>query len=477
MAGVVRFRGITVGITTAEFFDRLVEAELFSLAELEQIRGELEPEAFDEDSEPVVRRLVRQGRLTEYQVERLTNGDLRHLVFGDYHALEEIGRGGMAAVYKARQRDTGRIVAIKLQEGGEEQNETAVRFDREVQAAAKLSHPNIVAAYDSVHREGFNYLVMEYVAGPTLTQYVAKRGPLPLSQASNYIYQSAAGLEHAHSKRIVHRDIKPDNLLIDASGTLKILDMGLVRFDYAPRLGVHPNDVDRLTQMGTMLGTADYMSPEQSVDPREADYRSDIYSLGCTWYFLLTGKPPFHRDSTMATLMAHQTAPIPNLLEDRPDLSEEVQVVFETFVAKDPYDRFENLTQVQEALSPFLTDADRAMFRGEFAPTARSRGGSASAGPRSSPIRSPSGLGNKRFASGGWWILAMVSLGLIAGAVLALGLLEVPSEFQRSFKSLLQRITPDGSLLVWAGVYGGLVGALLGWVTGWLTGRLVLKRS
>lgn len=390
----------TVSTTTQEFLDHLAQCGLMSESDISALRAESAQE-LDRTCMPLAQRLVREGRLTDYQAATLGRGDLTHVVFGDYVAVEQVGQGGMAVVYRAVHRTSGETVAIKLLET--EDPEAASRFDREVRAASKVSHPNIVTAYDSVHHEDQNFLVMEYVDGPTLQKLVEEEGPLPWDEVVNYIAQAALGLEHAHSRLIVHRDIKPDNLLLGSDGTVKILDLGLVRLDHAPRIDRRPSQNDRLTQMGTMLGTVDYMPPEQGSDPRLADYRSDIYSLGCTMYYLLYGEAPYSRDTTMGTLMAHQTDPIPDLTQLVPGVPPELQDVFEKMVAKDPYDRYQEMPELLFDLRHFFSEEDWLAIGGSepappTGPVSRSRQSSANASRSSSvyrPPRTPTGKAPK----------------------------------------------------------------------------------
>lgn len=331
-----------------QFVELISQSGLISPQEVEGILAELAQSGRSVDSKMLADELVRQEKLTDYQSSLLLKGQTQGLLYGDYLVMERLGSGGMATVYKAEHIRSGQIVALKvLSEEASMSPETSLRFDREVQAAAKVSHPNIVTAYDCNLEGNQSYLVMEYVDGITLAQYVEKHGPLPLNEALDYILQAAQGLAHAHEKRIVHRDIKPENLLVSSDGMVKILDLGLARFDNAPKLGEKSDSAHRLTQAGVVLGTADFMAPEQSIDPRRADYRADIYALGCTLYFLLEAKGPFSRDTAMATMMAHQTDPIPKFSVKVPP---QLEATFKKMLAKTPKQRHESMHDVIEEL-------------------------------------------------------------------------------------------------------------------------------
>ena len=231
------------------------------------------------------------------------------------------------------------------------------RFQREARAAAKLDHANIVTTHDAHESDGVHFLVMEYVKGKDLNKVVTANGPQPVGKAMNYLLQAAQGLEHAHKQGIIHRDIKPANLLLDENGVLKILDMGLARIESS---GDDDKTVSQeLTTAGTVMGTVAYMAPEQAVDTHVADHRSDIYSLGCTLHFLLTGRSPYRESTTMKTLMAHREQPIPSLSNDRDDVSEELIAVYHRMLAKKPEDRFQSMTEVIEALQAIHLPAAR----------------------------------------------------------------------------------------------------------------------
>src|SRR5580704_16448980 len=277
------------------------------------------PKAHPKDAEELARQLVKADHLTPFQGQHVKAGKVKALILGNYTVLDKIGAGGMGQVFKAQHRRMKRVVAIKMLPPAITRDPAAAaRFQREVEAAAKLSHSNIVAAYDADEANGTHFLVMEYVEGSDLSALVKKDGPLPVAKAVGYILQAARGLEFAHGEGVVHRDIKPANLLLDNKGTVKILDMGLARIEGGGDAATQAE----LTGTGAVLGTVDYMAPEQALSTKHVDGRADIYSLGCSLYYLVTGHAAYDGDSLMAKLLAHREQPIPSL---GPDVPEEVQ--------------------------------------------------------------------------------------------------------------------------------------------------------
>ena len=273
-----------------------------------------------------------------------------------YEVLGLIGKGGMGDVYTARHRKMERTVALKVINRGLVQKSDAVdRFHREVKAAAQLSHPNIVTSHDADQAGDFHFMVMEHVDGVDLSQTVKDRGALPVAETCDYIRQAAIGLQHAHERGMVHRDIKPHNLMVTADGIIKILDFGLASL--APEaLSASDAVASRpdLTAAGAIMGTPDFISPEQANDPRQVDIRSDIYSLGATLYYLLSGRVPFDDGSVMHKLRSHaQVEPTP-LNSVRDDVPEELVAIASKMMAKDPDDRYLTPKEVANALESFL---------------------------------------------------------------------------------------------------------------------------
>jgi WD40 repeat protein len=298
-------------------------------------------------------RLVEEKRITPYQSSVLLAGRWRELSLGDYLLRDRLGKGGMGEVFLALHRHMQREVALKvLLERDVASEEVARRFRREIQAIAKLSHPNIVTAYDAGEDRGMLYLVMEYVEGETLHELVRRRGPLPETEAVGYLAQVARGLSAAHARGIIHRDVKPSNLLSDRQGTIKILDLGLACLANPSPDGICRQDPATLTRADQLLGTVDYMAPEQAGSSGRVDQRADIYSLGCCLYYFLRGRPVYPKSSLVDSLLAHREEPIPSLREGRPDVSPQLDAVFRRMVAKRPEDRFVSADEVLSALDP-----------------------------------------------------------------------------------------------------------------------------
>ncbi len=279
---------------------------------------------------------------------------------GDYEILETLGAGGMGTVYKARHLRMDRIVALKIIRTSIRENPLLVkRFEQEVRAAARLVHTHIVTAYDAREDAGLLYLISEFVDGTDLDRIVRRDGPRSVVEGYSILRQAAEGLAYAHAQGVIHRDIKPANLLLARDGTVKILDMGLARLR-STETGADEHST--LTAVGTVMGTAGYMSPEQARSSRETDERSDIYSLGCTLYFLLTGRPPYVGETALGTILAHSTQAIPPLQEHVAEpLSPPARQLFERMIAKQPDERFASARELLNALDrlPELRDATR----------------------------------------------------------------------------------------------------------------------
>jgi serine/threonine protein kinase len=264
---------------------------------------------------------------------------------GEYTLLEELGGGGMGRVFRAVHRKLHREVAVKvLPQTALQSRESVERFQRETHALAKLSHVNIVAVHDAGIVEGTHYFVMDLVDGKDLSRLVHDDGPLSPERAVDCVLQVARGLEYAHASGVIHRDIKPSNLMLDARGKVQILDLGIARVEATDDA---PTD---LTRTGSILGTVDYMAPEQALSTRAADQRADVYSLGCTLYFLLTAQTVYGGDTVMQRLVAHREHPVPSLSKACSSAPAWLDQVFQRMIAKRPQDRMQSMTEVISAL-------------------------------------------------------------------------------------------------------------------------------
>ena len=278
-----------------------------------------------------------------------------------YRVFGALGAGGMGTVYKAEDQLMGRVVALKVVSAHLTAKPGAVaRFRREIRAAAQLKDDHIVTAYDAGEAGGSHFLVMEYVEGVSLDRLVAKKGPLPMNLACNFVRQAALGLKHAADKGMVHRDIKPQNLMVTRKGRIKILDFGLARFASSddevpadrPEFGAAQKQVDDgVTNPNLLMGTPDYLSPEQAKNSHTVDARSDLYSLGCTLYYLLTGRAPFGGAETLIDkLLAHTTQEPPPVRAARPEVPEALVSVLSKMMAKSADDRYQTAHEVAAAL-------------------------------------------------------------------------------------------------------------------------------
>ncbi len=333
------------------FLDCLRKSDLLASDEIERLE-----ESFPNgDTDSLVRELTRRQRLTPFQATILKHGRWKGLVLGSYVVLEKLGQGGMGRIFKARHRRLGRVVCLKvLHPSGSRSPDHVERFQREARAVATLHHPNIVVAHDAGESGGIHFLAMELIEGRDLAKVVASEGPLPLEKTLRLVIESARALQYAHEQGIVHRDVKPHNLLLDDSGSIKVLDLGLARFDSF--LDRSPDALSHasMTTTSTVMGTVDYMAPEQALNSRNADARSDIYSLGCTFYYLLTGKPLHAGETVVEKLVAHRERSAPALSSVRRDASEELDAVFRRMVAKDPGARFASMEEAADDLETVL---------------------------------------------------------------------------------------------------------------------------
>jgi serine/threonine protein kinase/Leucine-rich repeat (LRR) protein len=327
-----------ISLSIGELLEHLSQSGLMAPAEVDAVRQQ--PVADTQKGSTVadlINWLIQHEKLTPYQANRLCRGQASSLVLGNYIILDKVGQGGMGAVFKARHRRMNRLVALKvLPSSLSSIPEAIARFQREVEAAARLHHAHIAAAYDADEADGVHFLVMEYVDGPNLATYVREKGPLSVAAAVRLVAQAAEGLAAAHAQGIVHRDIKPSNLMVNRQGALKVLDLGLAQV----RDGSAPIDLTAdATQTGRTMGTVDYMAPEQARDAKAVDARADIYSLGCTLYYLLVGRTPAPPGSAAEKLLWHQTQSAEPLIDVCPGCTARLEALVKRMMAKEPSDR------------------------------------------------------------------------------------------------------------------------------------------
>ncbi len=327
------------GLISPELLERLLATP--AVKKLARARG---------DAEAGARALIDAQLLTGFQARQLLRGRYKGFTLGHYVVEERLGFGGMGLVYRARHLAMEHRVAIKLlSPQAAADPATLARFYREARAAAAVNHPNVVRATDVGEDGGRHYLVLEYVEGEDLQAMVRRRGPLPVPEALGYVAQALRGLQHLIEQGLIHRDLKPANLLVDRGGTVKILDMGLARFT-----NHRQDNLTRQVDTGAILGTADYMSPEQTLDMHAVDVRSDVYTLGATLYFLLAGRAPFEGLETSQKLLAIQLSEPRPLAALRPDVPAGAVRFVKTMMAKQPEDRYQTPAEALEDLAPWL---------------------------------------------------------------------------------------------------------------------------
>jgi len=342
---------MAVPSTSNEFLDAVRES---GVVEDERLNAFLEQwyavSPLPENPKELAREMLEAKLITPFQHDQLLQGKRRgFIIAGKYILLDHLGAGGMGSVYLCEHRVMRRRVALKVLPSAFAQDpEYLQRFHREARAVAALDDPNIVRAYDVDHDGKVHYLVMEYVEGSSLQELVSKEGPLDIQQAADFISQAASGLQHAQEAGLVHRDIKPANLLVDRKGIVKVLDMGLALFFQ------EKESVTQQYDASAVLGTADYLAPEQVMDSHAVDTRADIYSLGVTFFFLLTGKSPYGEGTVAQKLLWHQLRPPKSVREFRPEVPEGLEAVIHKMIAKKREDRYQTPGEVVEALTPWV---------------------------------------------------------------------------------------------------------------------------
>ncbi|MDZ7615812.1 MAG: serine/threonine-protein kinase [Patescibacteria group bacterium] len=348
--------------TSDTFVDLLYRSGLIEKDQLDGVLAQVREEGdgrLPEDVDQLAECCMARGLVTRWQADKLLEGRHKGFFLKRYRLLDHLGTGGMSSVYLAEHVLMQRRVAIKvLPRNRVEDTSYLARFHREVQAAAALDHRNIVRAYDVDNDGDIHFLVMEYVEGRDLQAIVRDDGPLPYADAADFIRQAAEGLAHAHEANLIHRDVKPANLLVDPKNVVKVLDLGLARFT--------DDDCASLTRAydENVLGTADYLAPEQALDSHGVDARADMYSLGCSLYFLLVGHPPFPDGTLPQRLMAHQKQQPPPVRNERPDAPDDLVAICTKMMAKRPEQRYGSMHDVVDALADWLVAHGRPVEGG-----------------------------------------------------------------------------------------------------------------
>lgn len=421
-------------ITAERFLRRLRESRLLGPEDYSRAEAIA---AGAEDGRQMAQALVESGLLTRFQAEMIYRGRTDGFRLGQYRILDRIGRGVMGRVFRAEHETMKRIVALKVLAPDLVKTERARRlFEREVRAAARLHHPNIVTAYDANQAGDRHYLVMEFVDGPNLYDLVKEHGPLPIGQACEFVRQAAVGLQYAFERGLVHRDIKPGNLLVQRGSNrewiVKILDFGLARL-HEPEGPIQLEAGDsHISSENQVMGTPDFLAPEQARNPKATDIRSDIYSLGCTLYFLLTGQVPFPGGTVLEKLVRHAKEMPKPIHEIRPDVQAELSAVIARMMAKSPDQRFQTPLEVASALAPFsdagagsLPSVDRPHNAAQNAsPWALIFEETETGGPSGSPeaniliappsqrLRSGTASARRRYGGGASWWLPFIVVGI-----------------------------------------------------------------
>jgi serine/threonine protein kinase len=340
-------------ISVAQFLDLLRRSGLVDSVKLDEALASIESEAMEgqlDEVQYVASSLVKRYLLTVWQVKQLLKKRYRGFFLRQYKILGHLGSGGMSSVYLAEHTLMQRRVAVKvLPRKRLEKSIYLERFIREAQAIASLDHPNIVRAYDIDHEGDLHYIVMEYFPGENLQKIIEKEGKITFARIVNILRQASDALAYAHAVGVIHRDVKPSNILVNTQGEVKILDLGLALLDERRYEG-------RIThiQEETILGTADYLAPEQALDSHKVDARADIYSLGGVLYFCLTGHPPFPDGSVSKRLLDHQQKEPPSILVDRPDTPEDLILLCQKMMSKRPENRRQSAAEVTRDFENWL---------------------------------------------------------------------------------------------------------------------------
>lgn len=328
-----------------EFFEGLAVTHLFTAAQLARLKSRFLPA--DDDGSVFIDALIDSRTLTRFQVRQIDSGLGRNLLLDHYELRDFLGKGGMGAVYLAWDRNHRRLCALKMLQVGKNRTDQRPlrRFQREALVSQRLRHPHIAVAYEAGETRGQHYLAMEFVPGPTLFQLVRRSPPIHPYWASVWMAEICGALDHAHQAGVIHRDLKPSNIIIMPTGQAKLLDLGLARwFD-------DDHNEEHVVGKKRIIGSVDYMAPEQAADSSRADARSDLYAVGCLLYFILAGRPPFaHVAEGREKLIHHRKAAADPITDHRPDVSAAMARILERLLAKEPAKRFTVAAELRDEL-------------------------------------------------------------------------------------------------------------------------------
>ncbi len=339
---------MAVAPSTSDFLLALAASGLLTDQQINGLKGWVQLQ--QPDSNAIAAELNKRGWLTGYQIREIYRGRGKGLNVGPYRVVDLLGEGGMGRVFRAVHTRLGRDVALKVIRREKLANPLTVRrFRQEIRAVAQLAHPNVVMAFDADEAGGDHFLAMEFVDGSDLTKLVRDFGPMPIPVACDYIRQAALGLHHAYERGMVHRDVKPSNIIAGKTGQVKILDLGLAMLNEASA----SESATRMTQEGFVIGTPDFLAPEQARNPQQVDTRADIYALGTTLYYLLTGKTPYEGANPTEKLLKHISDPPPSLLSQMPAAPPHLDALIQWMTAKDPRHRPQTPLEVAHALLPY----------------------------------------------------------------------------------------------------------------------------
>jgi serine/threonine protein kinase len=340
----------TGSVTTVERFLKALERS--GLLPPDAVRAALAaaPPAARADPQQLADHLVRLGKLSHFQARKILAGTPGGLVLGGYQVVMPIGRGGMGTVYLARDTTHHRLVALKIlpPHRAKAEERLLTRFRREMELSRRVTHPNMARVYEVGEAQGIHYIAMEYIAGQSLYRVVSQNGPLPVGRAAKLFAQATAALQHAHDQGLIHRDLKPSNLMIAPGDQVKVLDLGLALIE-----GEVVDDPTVVGGQGYVVGTMDYIAPEQTEDATGVGPRADVYGLGCTLYFALTGRPPFPGGDTRSKIQRHRTAIPPPVQELNPLIPADFTALVHAMLAKRPEDRPPSAADVRRQLLPW----------------------------------------------------------------------------------------------------------------------------